>query len=341
MSSAPLDGWLRIRTLDLHTGGEPLRVVVDGFPALFGDTILARRRYAQANCDALRRLLMLEPRGHADMYGALLLPPATPDGDLGVLFLHNAGWSTMCGHGIIALVKGGLDEGLFARPEGRDEIRLDTPAGRVTATPRFGADGRVERVSFLNVPSFVLPPAPTVSLPGLGEVRGELAFGGAFYLYVDAAHAGLELSPARYPEIVDRGRRIKQAFAEQHEIRHPDGDPDLEFLYGVIFIDPARDGRPSRNVCVFADGEVDRSPTGTGVSGRAAIHHARGELAVGESMTIESLVGSRFEVEVAATAEVGGVPAVVPRVTGRAWVTGRHEFLLDPADPLAEGFLLR
>ena len=341
MSFEPPADWIRIRTLDLHTCGEPLRIVVDGFPALFGDTILARRRFAQEHHDDLRKLLMWEPRGHADMYGALLLPPATSDGDLGVLFLHNEGWSTMCGHGIIGLVKGGLDAGLFRRPGGRDEIRIDTPAGRVVATPQIGEDGAVERVSFLNVPSFVLPPPPTVHVPGLGELRGTLAFGGAFYLYVDAASAGLELAPTRYPDIVDRGRRIKRAFVEQHRIRHPAGDPDLNFLYGVIFTEPPRDGRPRRNVCVFADGEVDRSPTGTGVSGLAAIHHARGELAVGESMTVESLIGTPFEVEVAATTEVGGLPAVVPRVTGQAWITGRHEFLLDPADPLRDGFLLR
>lgn len=325
----------RIHTIEAHTAGEPLRVITAGFPELPGDTVLARRAYCKAHHDDLRRMLMLEPRGHADMYGALLMPPATPDGDVGVLFLHNEGYSTMCGHGILALTKVGLEGGLFeADPSA---VRIDTPAGRVVAQAEFDR-GRVRRVSFRNVPSFV-DRELAVEVPGLGRVDCTVAYGGAYYAYVDAVSLGLELQPRNVDEIVRQGTAIKRAVAAACELRHPDGDDDLNFLYGTIFVAPQK-GAHSRNVCVFADGEVDRSPTGTGVSGRAAIHHAQGELG-DEWITIESILGTRFDVRVAGVTEVGDRRAIVPEVRGQAFVTGRAEYWLDPDDPLGEGFLIR
>jgi trans-L-3-hydroxyproline dehydratase len=282
---------------------------------------------------------MLEPRGHADMYGAILTPPVTPDGDVGVLFMHNEGYSTMCGHGIIGIVKVGIECGLLPAA-GRPVVRIDTPAGRVTARAHRAGD-RVARVSFLNVPSFVLMPDLEVEVPGLGRVRGTVAFGGAFYMYVDARPLGLEIEPGNHTRLIDAGMRIKRAVMERHRIVHPAGDPDLNFLYGTILHQPGTPPVHSRNVCIFANGEVDRSPTGTGVSGRAAILHARSELPAGRTITIESLIGTRFDVRVAEVTRVGGVPAVVPEVTGEAWITGRHEFLVDPEDPLGAGVLLR
>ena len=325
----------RIHTIEAHTAGEPLRVITAGFPELPGDTVLARRAYCKAHHDDLRRMLMLEPRGHADMYGALLMPPATPDGDVGVLFLHNEGYSTMCGHGILALTKVGLEGGLFeADPSA---VRIDTPAGRVVAQAELDR-GRVRRVSFRNVPSFV-DRELAVEVPGLGRVDCTVAYGGAYYAYVDAVALGLELQPRNVDEIVRQGTAIKRAVAAACELRHPDGDDDLNFLYGTIFVAPQA-GAHSRNVCVFADGEVDRSPTGTGVSGRAAIHHAQGELG-DEWITIESILGTRFDVRVAGVTEVGDRRAIVPEVRGQAFVTGRAEYWLDPDDPLGEGFLIR
>lgn len=325
----------KIQTIEAHTAGEPLRIITGGFPDLEGDTILARRAYAREHHDQLRRLLMLEPRGHADMYGALLTPPATPDGDVGVLFLHNEGYSTMCGHGILALTKVGIEEGLFdADPAA---VRIDTPAGRVVASAQLDGD-RVRSVSFVNVPSFVDRDV-TVDVPGLGRVACTIAYGGAFYAYVEAAPLGLQLDSAHAAELADKGMRIKRAVAAACALRHPRGADDLNFLYGTIFV-AAQEGAHSRNVCVFADGEIDRSPTGTGVSGRAAIHHARGELE-SEWITIESILGTSFDVRVAAVTEVCGRPAVVPEVRGDAFVTGRAEYWLDPDDPLGHGFLLR
>lgn len=335
----PPEDFLRFTTLEVHTGGEPLRIITSGFPEPPGETMLDKREYARTHFEPLRRALMLEPRGHADMYGCLFTQSTTSDGDFGVLFLHNEGYSTMCGHGIIALVTAGIECGMFAA---KDELRIDTPAGRVTARPHL-EDGRVVWVSFRNVASFLLERdlSIEVTLPGAARARllCDVAFGGAFYAYVDAARLGLDPKDVR--TLIDAGMRLKHAVAEQYVIRHPAGDPELEFLYGTIFVWPGGPGEPSRNVCVFAEGEVDRSPTGTGVSGRAAIHHARGELAQGVPLSVESIVGSRFEVRVVETTRVGALPAVIPEVTGSAYLTGRHEFFVDPNDPFAQGFLLR
>ena len=335
----PPADWQRITTIDAHTAGEPLRIITSGFPDLPGDTILAKRQYAREHYDHLRRGLMWEPRGHADMYGCILTPPVTPDGDVGVLFMHNEGFSTMCGHGIIGLVKVGVETGLVTPKE--NVVKIDTPAGRVTATAHM-RDGKVERVSFLNVPSFVLAHDLTVDVEGLETVTFDIAFGGAFYAYVDADSLGLELTPPHHSRLIDVGMRIKRAVMASYPVVHPEGDADLNFLYGTIFVKMVRSlDVHSRNVCMFAEGEVDRSPTGTGVSGRVAIHHAKGELAVGETITIESILGTAFTGRVAETTTVGGLPAVIPEVAGTAHITGRHEFLIDPADALKDGFVLR
>ncbi|HVS12981.1 MAG TPA: proline racemase family protein [Thermoanaerobaculia bacterium] len=333
-----------IETVDAHAAGEPLRVVVAGWPELPGATILERRRLARDRHDHLRRALMLEPRGHADMYGCLITEPVTPDGDLGVVFLHTEGYSTMCGHGIVAVVTVGLECGLLA-PRDPAAIAIDTPAGRVTAAAHLAGE-RVARVTFRNVPSFVLHRDLEVEVEGVGLVRCDLAFGGAFYAFVELAGnpslGALELVPGRVAAIVDLGRRIKRAVTAAVELRHPLGEEDLGFLYGTIFVAPSPAPEVhSRHACVFADGEVDRSPTGTGVSARAALLRARGELELGEVLTMDSLIGSRFTVRALEDTRVGEVDAVVPEVGGTAFVVGHSRWVIDPADPLGEGFLLR
>ena len=336
----PPDDWPTITTIDAHTEGEPLRVVVSGYPALQGETILARRRHAKAHLDHLRTALMWEPRGHADMYGCLVTAPVTPEADFGVLFLHNEGYSTMCGHGIIAVTKVVLEAGLLPLHAPETRVRIDTPAGLVTAYARV-ENGHVASVYFHNVPSFVVTLDETVEVPGLGSVRYDLAFGGAFYAYVQAADVGLTCTPEDFRPLIEKGRAIKRAVMASRPIEHP-FEEDLNFLYGTIFIGPPeRDGSHSRNVCIFAEGEVDRSPTGTGVSARAAIHHARGEIGIDEPIVIESIIGSRFTVRVTETTTFGPHAAVIPEVEGRAFITGRHTFCIDPDDPLRHGFILR
>jgi proline racemase len=333
----PPQDWLRVTTIDAHTAGEPLRIITGGLPPLPGDTILAKRRYAREHLDYVRKALMWEPRGHADMYGCILTEPVTPDGTLGVLFLHNEGFSTMCGHGIIGLVQVGIETGLI---EPASEIRLDTPAGRVTAFPHFDG-GRVTQVSFHNVPSFVYAADQSIEVAGFGQANYDLAFGGAFYAYVQAESVGIGLTAADFRDLIDLGTRIKQAIVATGLPQHP-FEPDLSLLYGTIFVGPAENpAHHSRNVCIFADGEVDRSPTGTGVSGRAAIHYARGEISLREPFIVESILGTTFTGEVLETTQFGPHPAVIPRVTGTAHIVGRNELLIDPADPLRDGFLLR
>lgn len=338
----PPQDWPCIRTVDLHTGGEPLRVFLDGLPEIPGASILEKRRFFRDHFDHIRTGTMWEPRGHADMYGAVITEPTTVDGDFGTFFLHNEGYSTMCGHAMIALVTLVLDTGMLAREGLEPVVRIDAPPGRITAIGhRDPATRKVARVSFQNVPSFLALRDQVARVPGIGDVPFDLGFGGAFYAYVDARPLGLRLDASDYNRLIDYGRRIKHAVMEQFPVRHP-FEEDLSFLYGTIFIgDPADPLHHSRNVCIFAEGEVDRSPTGSGVSGRAAIHHAKGELRVGERITIESILGSCMDVSVVKRTTYGPHEAVVPEVSGQAWITGENRFYFDPADPFAKGFIFR
>ncbi len=336
----PPENWGKVTAIDAHTEGEPLRVIIGGLPELPGDTILERRRYAQAHLDHLRTALMWEPRGHADMYGCILTPPVTDEADFGVLFIHNEGYSTMCGHGIIGVTTVVLETGFLQMTAPECTLKIDTPAGLVTAHARIENE-RVQSVRFQNVASFVLGLDQAVEVPSLGSVKFDLAFGGAFYAYVSVDEVGLTCTPKHYRELIETGMAIKREVMKSHKIKHPFED-DLSFLYGTIFIgQPGSKDAHSRNVCIFAEGEVDRSPTGTGVSGRMAIHFARGEVGVNEAITIESIIGSRFHGRVVETTKFGPHDAVIPEVEGRAFITGKNQFLIDPADPLKSGFSLR
>ncbi len=331
---------LRIQCIDAHTEGEPLRVILSGYPHPAGETILARRRDLQIHHDALRTALMWEPRGHADMYGCIVTEPVSENADFGVIFLHNDGYSTMCGHGIIAVTKVVIETGMFPTSEAEPHIVIDTPAGLVTAYAHIKS-GRVQSVRFRNVPSYAHRVNQFVDVPDIGNVRYDVGFGGAYYAYVHAHEVGLETNPEHYRDLMHAGRRIKECIAANMRIEHP-FEPDMGFLYGVIFLGAAKSpDAHSRHVCVFADGEVDRSPTGTGVSGRLALLHAKGELAPGERIRIESILGSSFTGRVREELRFGPYKAVIPEIEGRAFITGQHSFILDPNDPFQNGFLLR
>ena len=336
----PPEHWQKITTIDAHTEGEPFRVITGGLPELEGDTILARRRYMRDHLDHLRTALMWEPRGHADMYGCIVTPPVSPEADFGVLFLHNEGYSSMCGHGIIAITTIAVETGMVPLEAPVTTVRIDSPAGLVTAHAKI-VDRRVASVYFHNVPSFVLALDEEVEVPGLGTIRYDIAFGGAFYAYVDVVQVGLETRPDDYGALIEKGMAIKNAVMASRPIPHP-FEEDLSFLYGTIFTGaPHTPDAHSSNVCIFAEGEVDRCPTGTGVSGRLALHHARGEIAVDQTIEIESILSTRFKGRVVKTAAFGPHAAIIPEVEGRAWLTGCNEFWIDPDDPLKTGFVFR
>ena len=319
-----------VTVVDYHTAGEPFRIVTGGVEPPRGATILERRRDALERLDHVRRLLVHEPRGHADMYGCHVVPPNDDGADLGVVFFHNAGYSTACGHGTIALVTWALDEGIVERREGENHVVVDVPSGRL-ATVASVAGGRVRSVRFRNVPSYVW----RTGLEAAGRTV-DVAFGGAFY-----ASLAERVEPTELPRLIELGRAIKRALEADHEIVHP-LEPELHDVYGVTFWqEEPGDPLTQRNVTVFADGEVDRSPCGSGTSARLALLDAEGRLRRGFELRHLSIVGTEFRGRVVADTDVAGAPAVVTEVEGSAYRTGAAQFTLDPDDPLGDGFLLR
>jgi proline racemase len=333
----------RYRTIDAHAAGEPLRLIVEGYPAPAGRTMIEKRAWVKRHADDIRRALMLEPRGHADMYGAVLTEPVTPGADAGVLFMHNEGYSTMCGHGIIAVTTIAIERGLI-RPLRANEIVFDSPAGPVRARAhveernREGA-ARVERVAFDNVPSFVLAPGLQVRVGGR-ELRVDVAFGGAFYAIADAEAAGFPITPARLPDLRRVGMEIKHAVEAAATVVHP-LDKDLNGIYGTIFTGPPeREDADLRNVTIFADAEVDRSPCGTGTCAVMAVVDAMGLMPSDRPFGHESLIGTLFKGRVTGRTHVGEYDAILPELEGSAWITGEHVFLVEDDDPLRGGFRL-
>ena len=331
---------IEIAVTDMHTGGEPVRIVTAGWPEVPGHTTLDKRANVRAHHDHYRRFLMFEPRGHADMYGVLPVAPSHPEADLAVLFMHNEGWSTMCGHAVIALGRWAVDEGLVTAVEPTTVVKIECPCGLVVATVEVDG-GKAGAVSFESVPSFLLAGDRTVELAAHGTVSFDVAYGGAFYAIADCRQFSLEFgrSPAR--SFVDAATALSAAVREAVPLSHP-ASPDLAFLYGSILTDGG-DGRsrPTRNVCVFAEAEVDRSPTGSGVTVRLAAMHAKGEIGLDDERIFESIVGSRFSGSVMRETREGPHAAIVANVGGRAFYSGSAEFRLEEGDELGQGFLVR
>ncbi len=328
-----------ISTIDAHAAGEPLRLITSGAPRLSGATILERRAEMLADHDALRRALMWEPRGHADMYGAILTGPVTIDADYGILFMHNEGYSTMCGHGIIAVTTILLETGMVPVAGDRAGVTYDSPAGLIRARATLD-QGRVTEVAFTNVPSFVFADRVEVGT-SYGNLTVQVVYGGAFYALAGAATAGLNVTSDSIKDLIDFGMQVKHAVEEQIDVVHPD-EPDLHGIYGTIITGPPEGASADgRNVTIFADGEVDRSPCGTGTAARLAWLHATGQVQTGERWVHESITGAQFSGQVLETTEIGGIVGVVPEISGRAFITGMHTFLIEPDDPLGDGFLVR
>jgi trans-L-3-hydroxyproline dehydratase len=330
-----------IETVEMHTGGEPVRIVASGYPPVRGDTILAKRRYAKEQLDHLRRLLMFEPRGHFDMYGVIPVEPDLVEADLAVLFMHNEGYSTMCGHAVIALGRWAVDTGRVALRAPVTPVAIQCPCGLVRARVDI-QDGKPGAVRFESVPAFAFALDRTVEVPGAGAVTVDIGYGGAFYAFLSAARFGLDVRRSLTRDLVDAAAAVTEAVKRQVRLEHPD-DPDLAFLYGTILTDGADawSERPTANICVFAEREVDRSPTGSGVTARIALQHARGLIAVGQERRFESVTGALFTGKALRETRAGRFPAVTVEVGGRAHYTGTARFTLEDNDVIGRGFLLK
>ena len=324
--------------VDSHTEGMPTRVITGGIGPIPGASMLERKLHFEEQMDDLRLLLMREPRGHGAMSGAILQPPLRDDADWGVVFIEVSGCLPMCGHGTIGVATVLVETGMVEVREPETVVRLDTPAGLVEA--RVAVDGgRARSVSLRNVPSFLLARERSVTLNGRA-LTYDMAFGGNFYAILPADSAGLEVDPARADELIATGLEIMAAINGSERPVHP-GDERISGCRHVVFTAPGEDGRRSqRSATSIYPGWLDRSPCGTGTSARLAQLHARGELGMGEEFVNRSVIGTRFAGRIVEETEVAGVPAVVPEISGRAWITGMGQYMLDPEDPFPAGFAL-
>ena len=330
---------LEITTTEMHTGGEPVRIVESGYPPIPGETILDKRRYVRDNLDHLRQVLMHEPRGHFDMYGVIPVEPDLPGADLAVLFMHNEGYSTMCGHATIALGRYAVDRGMVPVVEPETSVVIQCPCGPVVVSVEV-RDGTAGRARFQSVVAFAFALDHKVQVEGYGTIRCDIGYGGAFYAVADASEFGLDVHKSKARDLVDAATALTEAARRDVVLTHPHHD-DLAHLYGSILTDGVEEGGTSANICVFADSQVDRSPTGSGVTARMALRYARDQVTIGETRTFESFVGSTMTGLVVTEQTVGALPGVVVEVGGMAYYTGTASFVVEPEDPFGTGFLVR
>jgi proline racemase len=324
--------------VDSHTEGMPTRVVVGGVGTIPGDTMFDRRRYFMAHLDGIRKALMYEPRGHSAMSGAILQPPSRPDADWGVVFIEVSGCLPMCGHGTMGVATVLVETGMVEVTEPVTRVRLDTPAGLVVAEVAVRG-GTAESVSLVNVPAFTHGLDQTVTVEGIGQVSYDMAYGGNFYAILGLDQVGIPFDRAHKERILSAGLAVMAAINEQNEPVHP-GNPEIRGCHHVQFLAPDANAKHSRHAMAIYPGWFDRSPCGTGTSARLAQLHTRGEITVGDELVNESFIGSRFYGRILEETEIKGVPAVIPQITGRAWITGTAQYVIDPDDPFPEGFQL-
>jgi trans-L-3-hydroxyproline dehydratase len=329
-----------ITCIDAHTAGEPVRIVTSGFPAIHGATMLDRRRYVLDNLDHVRKFVMREPRGHDAMYGAIITPPATEDGDIGVLFIENGGMGTMCGHGTIGVSKTVFETGMIPAHEGINTLKIDAPAGRVTSFVEV-RNGHVVKVSFNNVPVFLYKSGIKIPVAGIGEVTADVCFGGAFYIFVEAAQIGLDIVPENASKLCEFCMEIKDTLGKMNNISHP-LDP-INWIYGTVLMTPpeSRGERlVTRNITVFGEAEIDRSPCGTGTSARMSQLYSKGILKPGMTLENHSILDTVFEGTIVEETHVANYPAIIPKISGMAYIMGINQLVLEPDDPMPEGFRL-
>ena len=329
---------LVLHAVDSHTEGMPTRVITGGVGVIPGASMSERRSHFMAHLDHLRTLLMYEPRGHASMSGAILQPPTRPDADYGVLFIEVSGCLPMCGHGTIGVATVLVETGMVPVLEPVTTVRLDTPAGLVTAEVAV-RDGAATSVTLANVPAFSVALDRKISLPSGRSVTYDLAYGGNFYAILPLEQFDLPFERARKDEILAAGLELMAAINAEQQPVHPE-DPTVRGCHHVQLLAPGSTAEHSRHAMAIHPGWFDRSPCGTGTSARMAQLHARGELGVGAEFVNESFIGTRFTGRLTGTTTVGDRPAVLPSITGRAWITATAQYLLDPSDPFPAGFLL-
>lgn len=329
-----------LTTVELHTCGETFRLVTQGLPKIPGATIVERRAWLEDNADQYRRAVMLEPRGHKDLYGGLLTEPVSADADFGVIFLNNMGYSPHCGHGVIALATAALELGWVERKSPETRVGIDAPCGFIEAFVEW--DGkRAGNVRFVNVPSFIFMRDVTVDTPTFGKVTGDIAYGGATYFYVDGRPFDIVIREKDVQKIQQFGYEIKTGVNAKMPVVHPE-IPEFNDVYGVmVYGDPRHEGSTQANCCVYADRAVDRSPTGSGTAGRIAQLYLRGELSSSETLVNESIIGTVFKGRVLSETKVGDYDAIIPEVSGKAYICGFANWVIDEEDPLTYGFLVQ
>ena len=331
--------WRKIRCVETHTAGEPTRIVVSPFPMLKGETMIEKRDHFKTDFDRIRRMLMHEPRGHQDMFGAILLPPCDPKADIGAIFMDAGGYLDMCVHGSIGMVTAAIETGMVEPREPLTRLVLDTPSGLVHATARIEGSS-VRSVTIQNVPAFLFQTGE-VHLPRKGKIPLDIAFGGNFFAIVDAKVLGVRVTPASYKELVSLGLSIRQAVNSEFKTQHP----EKERLRSVDLVEicdaPDNPNANVKNATVFGEGQIDRSPCGTGTCAKMATLYAKGELQLNEQFVSESIIGTIFKGRLIGRTKVRDFDAVLPEIEGDAHITGFSQFVLDPSDPLRDGFLLK
>lgn len=330
---------LVIHTIDTHTGGDPTRIVISGLPPVPGETMLEKKKYLIENLDHIRTSLILEPRGHKDMFGAVLLEPTLPEADIGVIFMDTSGYLNMCGHGTIGVVTAIIERQLISY-KSNDLVVLDTPAGLVKVRATVNGN-RVENVSIQNVPGFLWESNIALEVPEVGNVTVDIAFGGSFYAFVDANELDLKITPNNHEKFSDIGMKILNHVNKTVKVEHP-LEKNINKVDLIIFLDNSeQEGVDTQNVCVFGQGQVARSACGTGLSAQMATKYGKNLLNVGDSFNTESIINTTFYGKVVDKVSVGELTGIIPEVNGNAYVMGVHQFILHPEDPLKHGFLLK
>ncbi|RRQ38339.1 proline racemase [Clostridioides difficile] len=329
-----------IQAIDSHTAGEATRIVVGGIPNIKGNSMPEKKEYLEENLDYLRTAIMLEPRGHNDMFGSVMTQPCCPDADFGIIFMDGGGYLNMCGHGTIGAMTAAIETGVVPAVEPVTHVVMEAPAGIIRGDVTV-VDGKAKEVSFLNVPAFLYKEGVEVDLPGVGTVKFDISFGGSFFAIIHASQLGLKIEPQNAGKLTELAMKLRDIINEKIEIQHP----TLAHIKTVdlveIYDEPTHPEATYKNVVIFGQGQVDRSPCGTGTSAKLATLHAKGELKVGEKFVYESILGTLFKGEIVEETKVADFNAVVPKITGSAYITGFNHFVIDEEDPLKHGVILK